>query len=210
MGDAALLVETDDLTHVLDLERRLAPLIERREGIWATVDDVVPAARTVLLVARPGTDLAALGAAVTAASMPTAGADRIPAGQDRSVEVRVRYDGPDLDEVAEITGLAPAEVVAAHTGTPWQVAFCGFSPGFAYLVGGDPRLAVPRRADPRPRVPAGAVGLAGEFSGIYPRESPGGWQLIGTTDAPLWDADREPPALLSPGTVVRFVGEDAS
>ncbi|MGN6752805.1 MAG: 5-oxoprolinase subunit B family protein [Intrasporangium sp.] len=209
MGDAALLVETDDLAHVLALERRLRSLVERGEGIWASVDDVVPAARTVLIVARPGTDLADLGASVTATSPSAAGADHTLAGQDRSVEIRVRYDGPDLAEVAELTGLTPAEVVNAHTGTPWQVAFCGFSPGFAYLVGGDPRLAVPRRAEPRPRVPGGAVGLAGEFSGVYPRESPGGWQLIGTTDAPLWDPEREPPALLSPGTVVRFLDEDA-
>ncbi|HNP11666.1 MAG TPA: carboxyltransferase domain-containing protein, partial [Mycobacterium sp.] len=88
--------------------------------------------------------------------------------------------------------------------TPWRVGFGGFAPGFAYLVGGDPRLAVPRRAEPRTRVPAGSVGLAGEFSGVYPRESPGGWQLIGRTDAVLWDIDRTPPALLRPGMWVRF------
>ena len=108
---------------------------------------------------------------------------------------------PDLDDVAARTGLTPAQVIEAHTGTPWRVAFGGFAPGFAYLVGGDPRLEVSRRAEPRTRVPAGAVGLAGEFSGIYPRESPGGWQLIGTTDVVLWDADREPPAL-DPGEVL--------
>ena len=115
------------------------------------------------------------------------------------VEIPVRYDGPDLDDVAGLTGLSRAEVVAAHTGTPWRVAFGGFAPGFAYLVGGDPRLRVPRRDRPRPRCPPGAVGLAGEFSGVYPRSSPGGWQLIGTTDAVLWDVDRDPPALLAPG-----------
>jgi KipI family sensor histidine kinase inhibitor len=125
-------------------------------------------------------------------------------------EIVVRYDGPDLDEVARLTGLTHAEVVAAHTGTPWRVAFGGFAPGFAYLVGGDPRLHVPRRERPRPSVPAGSVGLAGEFSGVYPRSSPGGWQLVGTTDAVLWDADREPPALLSPGTTVRFVDAAAT
>ncbi len=123
------------------------------------------------------------------------------------MEVRVRYDGPDLDEVARLTGLTVAEVVAAHTGTPWRVAFGGFAPGFAYLVGGDPRLRVPRRATPRPSVPAGSVGLAGEFSGVYPRSSPGGWQLLGTSEAPLWDERRDPPALLGPGALVRFVDE---
>ncbi len=124
------------------------------------------------------------------------------------VEIAVRYDGPDLEEVAHLTGLAPDEVVTAHTGTPWRVGFGGFAPGFAYLVGGDPRLVVARRGEPRTRVPAGSVGLAGEFSGIYPRESPGGWQLIGSTDVVLWDTDRHPPALLSPGTTVRFVEAD--
>ena len=90
-------------------------------------------------------------------------------------------------------------MVAAHTGTPWRVAFGGFAPGFAYLVGGDARLQVPRRDSPRTKVPAGAVGLAGEFSGVYPRESPGGWQLIGTTTVAMWDLDRDPPALLAAG-----------
>ena len=117
----------------------------------------------------------------------------------------MRYDGPDLDEVGRLTGLGTTGVVAAHTGTAWMVAFGGFAPGFAYLTGGDGRLRVPRRDRPRPSVPAGAVGLAGEFSGVYPRASPGGWQLLGTTDAVLWAVDRDPPALLSPGTTVRFV-----
>ena len=115
------------------------------------------------------------------------------------------YDGPDLAEVARLTGLDEDEVVAAHTGTPWRIAFGGFAPGFAYLTGGDERLRVPRRDEPRTTVPAGAVGLAGEFSGVYPRSSPGGWQLIGSTDALLWDPDRDPPALLLPGGSVRFV-----
>ena len=115
------------------------------------------------------------------------------------------YDGPDLAEVARLTGLDESEVVAAHTGTPWRIAFGGFAPGFAYLTGGDERLRVPRRDEPRTTVPAGAVGLAGEFSGVYPRPSPGGWQLIGSTEARLWDPDRDPPALLEPGGWVRFV-----
>ena len=118
--------------------------------------------------------------------------------------IDVVYDGADLADVAQHTGLTVAAVVDAHVATPWRVGFGGFAPGFAYLVGGDPRLAVPRRAEPRTRVPAGSVGLAGEFSGVYPRESPGGWQLIGRTDAVLWDIDRTPPALLRPGMWVRF------
>jgi len=203
MGDAAILVETDDIDAVLAIDAALAPLAEAGEGVWAEVDDLVPAARTLLVVARPTTDLAALDRAVRAAA---AGARRGQApGEGRVIEIPVRYDGPDLADVAALTGLSPEAVVAAHTATPWRVGFGGFAPGFAYLVGGDPRLEVSRRPDPRTSVPAGSVGLAGKFSGIYPRASPGGWQLIGATDVVLWDADREPPALLSPGSAVRFV-----
>ncbi|MFB2583880.1 5-oxoprolinase subunit B family protein [Herbiconiux liukaitaii] len=123
------------------------------------------------------------------------------------VEIRVRYDGPDLEEVARLSGLSVDEVIAAHTRSTWSAAFIGFAPGFAYLTGDDRRLDVPRRSTPRPAVPAGSVALAAGYCGIYPRESPGGWHLIGTTDAVLWDASREQPALLAPGTEVRFVRE---
>ena len=109
-----------------------------------------------------------------------------------------------LPDVWRLTGPSEDYIVAAHTGTPWRIAFGGFAPGFAYLTGGDPRLAVARRDEPRTSVPTGSVGLAGEYSGVYPRASPGGWQLIGHTDAPLWDPDRDPPALLVPGGTVRF------
>lgn len=203
MGESAWLVETDDIDAVLALDAALAPLADAGDGVWAEVDDLVPAARTLLVVARRTTNLADLATQIRGAATR---ADRSgPAQTAGDVEIPVRYDGPDLAEVAERTGLSPAEVVAAHTGTPWRVGFGGFAPGFAYLVGGDPRLEVARRSEPRTKVPVGAVGLAGEFSGIYPRESPGGWQLIGSTDVVLWDADRDPPALLAPGTTVRFI-----
>jgi KipI family sensor histidine kinase inhibitor len=134
-----------------------------------------------------------------------------PRGERResagTVEIPVCYDGEDLAEVGELTGLGADGVVEAHTGQTWTVAFAGFAPGFGYLVGEDDRLHVPRRTTPRTKVPAGAVGLAGEFSGVYPRESPGGWQLIGSTRLPMWDLDRDPPALLQPGLRVRFVVE---
>src|SRR6201999_2860025 len=120
------------------------------------------------------------------------------------VTIPVRYGGEDLDDVAGAVGLSPEAVVAAHTGQTWTVAFTGFAPGFGYLVGEHDALTVGRRDVSRTRVPARAVGLAGAFSGVYPRESPGGWQLIGSTDATLWDLDHDPPALLTPGTRVRF------
>jgi KipI family sensor histidine kinase inhibitor len=193
-GDAALLVELDDLDGVLALAAAVRG--QRFDGVL----DVVPAARTVLLVTEPGTPLDPLAARVTSLS-PTPSADTAEA---EAVEIAVVYDGPDLAEVARLTGLSERDVVEAHTGTPWRIAFGGFAPGFAYLTGGDPRLSVPRRDEPRTTVPAGAVGLAGEYSGVYPRPSPGGWQLIGRTDAVLWDAERDPPALLAPGGSVRF------
>lgn len=192
-GDVGLLVEVDDLRAVLALDRAV------RGARWPEVVDVVPAARTVLLHVAPGTDLTALERVIRAVELTDVGRADGPV-----VEVDVVYDGPDLGEVAELTGLTVAQVVTAHTGRPWRVAFGGFAPGFAYLVDGDPRLEVPRRAEPRTRVPAGAVGLAGAFSGIYPRVSPGGWQLLGRTAVVLWDVDRDPPALLRPGASVQF------
>jgi KipI family sensor histidine kinase inhibitor len=191
-GDAGLLIEVDGLPEVLALADAV------RGAPPAGVLDIVPAARTLLLTLEPGTDLATVRKAVLdlPVDVGAAAADR------ETVEIEVVYDGPDLDEVGQLTGLGRDGVVAAHTGTPWRVAFGGFAPGFAYLAGGDPRLDVARRAEPRTSVPAGSVGLAGEFSGVYPRSSPGGWQLIGRTDAVLWDI--EGGALLRPGSSVRF------
>lgn len=171
-------------------------------SVWATVLDVIPAAQTVMLMVIDNEHLKPVRHLLSelAATLEVSST----AAHDQVVSVPVVYDGPDLQEVAELTGLSVDEVVAAHTGSQWRVAFAGFAPGFAYLVGGDPRLDVPRRSEPRTRVPVGAVGLAGHFSGIYPRSSPGGWQLIGHTDEVLWDEHRDPPALLRPGWGVRF------
>jgi KipI family sensor histidine kinase inhibitor len=194
-GDAAVLVEVAGLPEVLALAAAV------RATALPGVLDVVPAARTVLLTTTPGTDLAALRRAVL--ELTVAAGTGQAAGA--AVEIPVTYDGPDLDEVGRLTGLGADGVVQAHTGTPWRVGFGGFAPGFAYLACGDHRLHVPRRDEPRTTVPAGSVGLAGEFSGVYPRASPGGWQLIGRTGAVLWDETRDPPALLQPGAQVRFV-----
>jgi KipI family sensor histidine kinase inhibitor len=120
----------------------------------------------------------------------------------------VHYDGEDLEELAGLLHLAPDELVHRHTGTEWTVAFGGFAPGFGYLTQPGGQWDVPRRSTPRTRVPAGSVALAGEFSGVYPRESPGGWQLIGRTDVAVFDLDRDPAALLRPGVRIRFVDTD--
>ena len=199
-GDQALLLEFDSTAKVLAWCDALT------DADLLGVLDIVPASRTVLLkLAGPRyrdptrQRLGKLRIENVAEDDVTA-----PIDQRADVEIDVVYDGADLEEVARLTGLTPDDVVAAHTAAPMRVGFGGFAPGFAYLVGGDERLNVPRRAEPRTRVPAGSVGLAGEFSGVYPRESPGGWQLIGRTDAVLWDVDRDPPALLTPGSWVRF------
>ncbi|MEW1952030.1 urea amidolyase family protein [Terrabacter sp. NPDC080008] len=205
MGRTAVLVEVVGTAHAVALRLAVGGRVTTGREPWTAVTEVVAAARTVLLrVAAPEhRDVVGEAAAELARMLdPEALED---AGSDRTVELPVRYDGPDLDDVARHTGLTPAAVIRAHTSTPWRVGFGGFAPGFAYLVGGDRRLHVPRRPEPRPRVPTGAVGLAGEFSGVYPQESPGGWQLLGTTEVVLWDVDRDPPALLAPGTTVRFV-----
>ena len=197
-GDQALLLEFDSTAEVLAWCDALT------DADLLGVLDIVPASRTVLLKLA--------GPRYRDPTRQRLGKLRIENVTDdvtapidqRGVEIDVVYDGADLEEVARLTGLSQDDVVAAHTAAPMRVGFGGFAPGFAYLVGGDKRLNVPRRAEPRTRVPAGSVGLAGEFSGVYPRESPGGWQLIGRTDAVLWDVDRDPPALLAPGSWVRF------
>lgn len=198
-GDHALMLQCNSTAEVLAYADAL------RSAALPGVVDIVPAARTVLIKLddprRQGvTRRRLLALRIT----PDATAITPAAGAMIEVVIDVVYDGPDLDEVADRTGLTPAQVVEAHTGTPWRVGFSGFAPGFAYLVDGDPRLQVPRRAEPRTSVPAGSVGLAGEFSAVYPRQSPGGWQLIGHTEATLWDIERPDPALLTPGMRVRF------
>jgi KipI family sensor histidine kinase inhibitor len=190
VGSEALLIEVDDPLAwfaALDAERAAGRL---------AVTDIVPGARTVLLdgVARPG----ALATALRDWPEPTA----VTAEAD-PLSIPVTFDGPDLATVAKIADMSEEAVVAALTETVFTVAFGGFAPGFAYLSGLP--WTVPRRDNPRPRVPAGSVALAAEFAGIYPTASPGGWQLVGRTDTVLFDIDRDPPALLTPGRAVRFV-----
>jgi KipI family sensor histidine kinase inhibitor len=194
-GRRALLVELDDLEAVLGLQAALGA------DLPPGVTELVPAARTLLVAFDPAaTDAARLGAALRERPF-TPG---LPA-DGPLVEIPVTYDGEDLAAVAEHAGLEPGEVAAAHAAGEYVVGFSGFAPGFGYLTGLDERLHVPRRDSPRTRVPAGSVAIADRFTAVYPRASPGGWRLIGRTELQLWDPRRDPPAVLAPGTRVRFV-----
>jgi KipI family sensor histidine kinase inhibitor len=199
-GTTAFLVELGDLDEVLGL---YAALIDE---VPAGVVDIVPAARTLLVVTDPRMATVSSVAEAVRRTTPRPG----DTGSSELVEIPVRYDGEDLHEAAEALGCDGAELVRRHTAAEWTVAFTGFAPGFGYLRSKTWQTAVPRRSSPRTKVPRGAVALAGEFSGIYPRESPGGWQLIGHTSLAVFDLGRQPPALLRPGTGVRFLPESAS
>ncbi|GHF37920.1 allophanate hydrolase [Streptomyces mashuensis] len=196
VGRHALLLEVGTAAEAQDLHAEL--LRRRAAGTLPPVREIVPAARTVLLDGLA--DPSALAADVARWEVPPqAGAGHAPV-----LTVPVRYDGADLADVAALWGVAEDEVARVHSALEFRVAFCGFAPGFGYLTGLPEHLHVPRRATPRTAVPAGAVALAGPYTGVYPRSSPGGWQLIGRTEAVLWDPAREPAALFAPGTRVRF------
>lgn len=188
-GPRALLVEFDSLAEVM------AAAATWRGDELPGVVDIVPAARTVLVVHDGALDPDALRAPNHPAARRTS---------DQLITLDVTYDGEDLSAVAEAVKLSVDDVVRIHSDTEYEVAFCGFLPGFSYLIGLDSRLVLPRRATPRTRVPTGSVAIAAEFTAVYPQESPGGWHLLGHTDATMWDDDRDPPALLPPGTRVRF------
>ncbi len=202
-GDRAVLLHTGDLATTLAVAAHL------RQARIPEVEDLIPASETVLVRLAAGVDIVELGdRLLTVATSATVEAD--DEGGGHPLVIPVRYDGPDLADVSSATGLSIQEIIQAHTGTPWRAAFVGFAPGFAYLAGGDRRLTVPRRAESRSSVAAGSVGLAGEFSAVYPRQSPGGWQVIGFTQRVLWDIDAEPPAAIQPGNWVQFVDIDAA
>jgi len=204
-GDRALLVELGDLEEVMAFDAAL------RASSLPWIDDIVPAARTVLVRFDPRLvgpaevvrHLRWLDVGGSAAIVDVGGGAATP------VEIPVVYDGEDLDEVADLLGLTPADLVERHHSGTYRVAFVGFAPGFAYMVGASSSgIDVPRRSTPRTAVPAGSVALAGGYCGIYPRDMPGGWQLIGRTTEAVWDERRDPPALLRPGDIVRFRVED--
>ena len=199
-GDEAVLLECagHDAVRAAYAEAR-----RRQEAGELSCTDIVPAAATLLLdgLRDPKSVLEGLE------DWPDDPPEDL---EDRLVELPVTYDGPDLESVAEHAGLDVDEVVERHRSTEFVVAFCGFAPGFAYLSGLPEELHVPRLEKPRSKVPPGSVGLAGEFTGVYPRSSPGGWQLIARTETTLWDLEKDPPALLAPGTRVRFTDNGAS
>lgn len=194
-GESAVLISVPSPAHARD--------IAERAGGHPSITDAVPAAASVLLICRtPDTqpDVVRWAHRTVAAQLETLGEQH-----GRLVKIPVRYDGPDLAGVATATGLTAAEIIVRHSAATYTAAFAGFAPGFVYLEGLDSALRLPRRPDPRTRVPAGAVAIAHEYTAVYPRESPGGWHLIGSTQQVMFDVDRSPPALLEPGDRVRFV-----
>lgn len=203
MGDTATLLECGDLSQALAAMQRL----QCAKGLGELhFEECLTAAATVLVIGgigrQPEAVLAAAKRSRNAPDESAARSTRVP--ESAEFVVPVRYNGEDLNDVAELSGMSVDQVIQRHTAARYTVGFTGFAPGFAYLTGGDPLLDVPRRSSPRARIPRGAVGLAGPYSGVYPRESPGGWQIIGETGIELWDSGREQPATLVPGARVRF------
>lgn len=197
-GQHALLVQTGGLW----LSHRLDALL--RAGRPDGVVEIVPGPETLLVVA-PGADLGRLaGLLAELLAEARARPEGEGGGAGEVVTIPVAYDGADLESVAELAGLPAGEVIARHTGTELVVGWLGFAPGFAYLTGLDPALRVPRLETPRTCVPAGSVAVAGPYSAVYPSASPGGWRLLGRTEARVWDVAADPPSVLRPGTRVRF------
>lgn len=193
-GENAALLECDSLEQMSAARATVAAA-----GLPDIVE-LVPGARSLLIATRPGSP--ALNE--VRALLDSADLEHPPHNHPREIMLDVRYDGEDLELVARTAGVGVDEVVALHTGAEYTVAFTGFAPGFGYLTGLPEPLRQSRLDTPRTRVPAGSVGVAGEFTGIYPRTSPGGWRLLGHTDTVLFDARAERPSLLTPGDHVRF------
>lgn len=192
-GERAILVQLEDNAQVHQLAAAIAA---HREDL----QEIVPGHRTLLL-SWPGTRPERRHLEQEIARLI---AIEAPSSPGRSVTVPVIYDGADLEEIGQRSGLDREGVIHAHSESDYRVAFIGFMPGFAYLVGGDPRLKVPRRRIPRTRVPGGSVALAGPYSAIYPTSAPGGWSLLGHTSLEVFDLQRDDPTLLRPGDRVRF------
>ncbi|MBB4232603.1 urea amidolyase family protein [Rhizobium mongolense] len=193
-GSDALLVELDDLETTLALLDAFQD--DRPDGVV----ELVPAARTLLVRFDANvTNRLALVDAIACIDLSTKSSRH-----GETFEIPLTYDGEDLNDVAELLGWSVEELIRRHTEATYTVAFTGFAPGFAYMTSDDPAFDVPRRKSPRVRIPAGSVALGGKFGGIYPTDSPGGWQLLGRTPLKMWDTSRSRAALLAPGDRVRF------
>jgi len=200
-GSGALLVCLERPEQVTGLYHEL--LSDPPEGFI----EAVPAAETVMVhfdPARTGAPALAPRLQAAAKRANAKPATTLTAQQESAISIPVVYDGPDLEDVARRTDLSIEDVIRRHEAGEYVVAFCGFAPGFGYLTGLDPALRLPRRSIPRTRVPVGSVAISDRFSSVYPHVSPGGWHLLGRTAMVMWDTDRQPPALLTPGTRVRF------
>ena len=206
-GDAMLLVEFDAVIDPLINEQVIALAARIRDRRVVGVQDVAPGYCTIGVHFNPlHTDLPALEQAIEQEAGRLSAIEPLPARA--AIEIGVRYGGqwgPDLDAVAAHAGCSAAEVIARHSGRTYRVYMLGFVPGFAYMGRVEGSIAIARHRVPRERVPAGSVGIAGEQTGVYPIESPGGWHLIGRTGTTMFDAERTPPNLLAPGDFVRFV-----
>ncbi|HEY0575368.1 MAG TPA: allophanate hydrolase subunit 1 [Pseudonocardia sp.] len=211
-GASGLLIELPSSASVTAAYRKLSAA--RADGRLSGIVELVPAARTVLIEGRAGAGVPAdlvrglitedVAGEPGEPAEPGDGADPDPGERPAEVVIPVHYDGADLELIARTAELSVPEVIELHTSAEYTVAFCGFSPGFGYLIGLPEPLRQARLADSRPSVPAGSVGLAGEFTGVYPRSSPGGWRLLGHTDEVMFDPKADPPARLAPGDLVRF------
>ncbi|MDI9914100.1 allophanate hydrolase subunit 1 [Rhodococcus sp. IEGM 1379] len=201
-GEHALLLDLNSEAEVLAFIHALT------RNTPAGVEDFLPAARTVLVTCTPTADLTNVRHDLNELAHTMSDAVTDSGSDEAPFVIEVRYDGPDLDDVAKTLKMSRADVISAHTSAVWRCAFIGFAPGFAYLTSRDSHLDIPRRPQSRTAVPAGSVALAGGYSAVYPRASPGGWQIIGSTDAVMWDLNAVPPASVQPGRRVRFVNEE--
>lgn len=202
-GSRALLIAPEDHTRVDALASTL------RDGGLAGISDVLPAAQTILVTTEPHVELRALEQSIQRAIATADDVDTKAVLDTELIRIPVSYEGSDLEDVASILGISVEAVVQEHTSRTWTCAFVGFAPGFAYLVSSTPGLVVPRREQSRTAVPPGAVALADGYSAVYPRRSPGGWQIIGATAASTWDLARSQPALIRPGCRVQFYAESS-
>ncbi len=198
-GSRALLIAPEDHASVGALASAL------RDSGLAGISDVLPAAQTILVTTEPRVELRTLEQSIQRVIATADHVDAEARPDTETVRISVSYDGTDLDDVASMLGISVDDVIREHTSRTWRCAFVGFAPGFGYLESSTPGLVVPRREQSRMSVPSGAVALAGGYSAVYPRRSPGGWQIIGTTTLAIWDLDRPQPALIRPGCLVQFV-----